>query len=78
MAKDDYEGAIKKLLKAQRRPLPIFRISKKTNISWSTTRKYLKKMSIEGTVKKKQKVKKHYMKCHISGSRLCSERGDFD
>ncbi len=44
MAKVDYADTIKKLMKAQRRPLSALKIAKKTDITWPTAKKYLEEL----------------------------------
>lgn len=48
MARDDYKSAIKKLLKAQRRPLSTRKIAFKTDMTWPTAKKYLGSLKKSG------------------------------
>ena len=84
MASEDYETAIKKLLRAQRRPLSTKRIATKTHITWPTAKKYLSSMKSEGIVSshkdsnrtywKPVKVKSHTRKIGRSTTRVGSHR----
>jgi hypothetical protein len=60
MAKSDYEKAIIKLLQGQRRPLTTRKISVKTDITWPTTRKYLKGLRKSGKVWRSSSGRKNY------------------
>lgn len=60
MAETDYKEAIKKVLKAQRRPLTTLKIAKKTDITWPTAIKYLAELKTEGYVHYIIKGKKKY------------------
>lgn len=52
MASDDYKDAIKKVMKAQRRPLTTRQISVKTDISWPTVKKHLEDLKKIGEAEK--------------------------